>query len=406
MCADIGIHDKGDGNPHAHILLTMRPIEKDGTFGAKSRMEYILNDSGEKIKLVSGRYKTRKITITDWNDRGNSELWRKNWADTLNKHLEFHGHEIRVDHRSFERQGLEILPTIHLGAVAHGMEKKGIRTERGDINRAIEISNRKLRQIEERINELQGWLAEEIEAYETQKILQSLPQTASPIAEKPPQPTTQIQNSSPPQQQKPQPAESKPPIFADVIRDIISRQTQGKQISVPDNKLFEFLKKHDINDYKGLERHLKKLMEKQQELRQEYNPVCKRSDELAKHIEQHENYKESKADYDQYLKDLGKQLPWNKKSFAESNRWIVENYNIAKNYIDGVRNEKGKIPISAWQKEESELSEKLRVIDGKYKTLETEVDQVNKFRVRLYDILRKEQQREQPTQTKNQNKGR
>jgi ATP-dependent exoDNAse (exonuclease V) alpha subunit len=100
MCADYAIHDKGNGNPHAHILLTMRPIEKDGTFGAKSRMEYILDNNGEKIKLPSGRYKTRKITITDWDNRANAELWRENWAKTLNKHLEFHEHNSRVDHRS------------------------------------------------------------------------------------------------------------------------------------------------------------------------------------------------------------------------------------------------------------------------------------------------------------------
>jgi len=68
MVADIAIHDKNDGNVHAHVLLTMRPLERDGTFGAKSRMEYILDDNGEKMKLPSGRYKTRKITTTDWDN--------------------------------------------------------------------------------------------------------------------------------------------------------------------------------------------------------------------------------------------------------------------------------------------------------------------------------------------------
>jgi hypothetical protein len=147
MCADIAIHDKGDGNPHAHILLTMRLLEQGGMFGAKSRMEYILDDNGERQKLPSGRWKVKKITTTDWDDKGNAEIWRKNWADTLNKYLEYHEHEARVDHRSYERQGLEILPTIHLGAVAHAMEQKGIRTERGDRNRAIEKANARLREI-------------------------------------------------------------------------------------------------------------------------------------------------------------------------------------------------------------------------------------------------------------------
>ena len=151
MVADIAIHDKGDGNPHAHVLLTMRPLEKDGTFGAKSRMEYILDGNGERIKLPSGRYKTKKITTTDWDDRGNAELWRKNWADTLNKYLEYYDHEIRVDHRSYERQGLEILPTIHLGAVAHALEQKGIASERGNINRAIIAENERIKNINKEI---------------------------------------------------------------------------------------------------------------------------------------------------------------------------------------------------------------------------------------------------------------
>ena len=73
MCADICIHDKKDGNPHAHIMLTMRPIEQDGTWGAKSKKEYMLDENGEKITLKSGAFKSRKIDTTDWNDQTNAE---------------------------------------------------------------------------------------------------------------------------------------------------------------------------------------------------------------------------------------------------------------------------------------------------------------------------------------------
>ena len=83
-------------------MLTMRPFERDGTWGVKSKMEYILDDNGERMKLPSGRYKVKKITTTDWDNRDNAELWRKNWADILNKYLDIEGH-IRVGHRSYER---------------------------------------------------------------------------------------------------------------------------------------------------------------------------------------------------------------------------------------------------------------------------------------------------------------
>ena len=104
MCADIAMHDKRDGNPHAHVLLTMRPFEKDGTWSAKSKMEYILDDNGERIKLPSGRYKTRKISAKDWDERSKAEEWRENWANILNQHLENAGHESRVDHITTTRK--------------------------------------------------------------------------------------------------------------------------------------------------------------------------------------------------------------------------------------------------------------------------------------------------------------
>ena len=88
MCADIALHDKNDGNPHCHILLTMRPLNEDTTWGAKSKKEYILDKNGEKVKLKNGNYKTRKINTTDWNEQDKAEEWRKAWADITNKYLE------------------------------------------------------------------------------------------------------------------------------------------------------------------------------------------------------------------------------------------------------------------------------------------------------------------------------
>jgi hypothetical protein len=69
MCADIAIHNKKDGNPHAHIMLTMRPIEHDGTWAAKSKKEYITDRNDERIVLKSGEFKSRKIYTTDWNEK-------------------------------------------------------------------------------------------------------------------------------------------------------------------------------------------------------------------------------------------------------------------------------------------------------------------------------------------------
>ena len=158
MCADIAIHDKNDGNPHAHILLTMRPLNEDKTWGAKSKKEYILDENGEKVKLKNGNYKTRKINTVDWNEQDKAEHWRKAWADIINKCLEENSIQDKVDHRSYQRQGIEQIPTIHLGVSATQMEKKGIATDRGNINREIRKQNRILQEIKLRIKALLNWV--------------------------------------------------------------------------------------------------------------------------------------------------------------------------------------------------------------------------------------------------------
>lgn len=158
MCADIAIHDKNDGNPHAHILLTMRPLNEDKTWGAKSKKEYILDENGEKVKLKNGNYKTRKISTTDWNEQDKAEQWRKAWADITNKYLEENSIHEKVDHRSYQRQGIEQIPTIHMGVSASQMEKKGIATDRGNINREIKHQNMILREISRRIKALLNWI--------------------------------------------------------------------------------------------------------------------------------------------------------------------------------------------------------------------------------------------------------
>jgi ATP-dependent exoDNAse (exonuclease V) alpha subunit len=160
MCADICLHNKNDGNPHAHILLTMRPIEQSGEWGAKSKKEYILDGRGEKIRLKSGEFKTRKISANDWNEPTKAEEWRAAWADCCNAALERQGKPERVDHRSFERQGVEQIPTIHLGVAATQMEKKGIVTDRGNINREIVHNNNILFAIMAQLKRLKDWLKE------------------------------------------------------------------------------------------------------------------------------------------------------------------------------------------------------------------------------------------------------
>jgi ATP-dependent exoDNAse (exonuclease V) alpha subunit len=157
MCADVCIHDKGDGNPHAHIMLTMRPILASGAWGDKQRKEYILNKQGEKIyDPKKKQYKCKSVPTTDWNEQTKAEQWRAAWAQSVNAVLEKQSIAERVDHRSFERHGIELIPTIHLGVSATQMERKGIESDRGDINREIVRHNNILRAIFAKLKELKA----------------------------------------------------------------------------------------------------------------------------------------------------------------------------------------------------------------------------------------------------------
>jgi len=113
MIADVAIHHLNSENPHTHIMLTTREIGPEG-FGKKNRA---------------------------WNDRELLKNWRKEWAEHTNQALEKAGVLERVDHRSLKDQGSQQIPLIHVGVHASAMEKKGIQTERGDINRGIKKLN-------------------------------------------------------------------------------------------------------------------------------------------------------------------------------------------------------------------------------------------------------------------------
>lgn len=158
MCVDFAIHDKGDGNPHAHIMLTMRSIGEDGRFMPKATKEYVLDENGERIKLPSGEWKTHKVNTNDWNEQSNAEVWRSGWAKLQNEYLERAHSQERVDLRSFERQGIDQVPTVHMGPAAQHMEKRGIKTELGNLNRDIKAFNKLMHRIMSMIRGLSSWI--------------------------------------------------------------------------------------------------------------------------------------------------------------------------------------------------------------------------------------------------------
>ena len=169
MCADFAIHDKGTGNPHVHIMLTVRPLKENGAWGAKCRKAYDLDENGQRIPDGKGGWKNHREDTTDWNDKGNVEIWRAAWAAYTNRALEAAGQPALVDHRSYKRRGIDKIPSVHLGPAASQMEKRGIRTDKGEVNRQIAADNKLLKEIKARITRLYNWSKAEAEKPEGQQ---------------------------------------------------------------------------------------------------------------------------------------------------------------------------------------------------------------------------------------------
>ena len=209
MCADAAIHDTDGHNPHAHILLTARPLDEQGKWQYKTEKEYLCAKNGEERGFTATEFKVaqaegwekqypykvgkKKVYMTPsaaeaqgfvradkhpkstrygrqnpiserWNSEEQLILWRAAWADAANRHLERYGHDERIDHRSNAARGLDEIPTIHEGAAAQALERRGIISDRCEINRQIKADNALLRELKAEIKKLAAMIARTVPA--------------------------------------------------------------------------------------------------------------------------------------------------------------------------------------------------------------------------------------------------
>ena len=173
MICDLYYHDEHDGNPHVHLLLTLRAMDEHGRWLPKTRTEYVLDERGNRVKGKNGKWKRRNVDTVDWNDHKYAEIWRHDWEVMQNAVLEQAGRPERIDMRSLERQGTEDrLPQQHLGPAAAAMERKGTVTEKGDKNREILSINRILGSLKRAAKKLGEKIAELMEVIHHQEVLE------------------------------------------------------------------------------------------------------------------------------------------------------------------------------------------------------------------------------------------
>ena len=193
MCADVAIHDTDGHNPHAHILLTVRPLDDKGKWQQKTEKEYLCVKNGEEKGFTSPEFVSAKMEgwekqyqyfvgkkkvymppseaemhgyervnkypkstrfgrqnpiAARWNSDEQLAIWREQWAQITNKFLdEANRADAHIDHRSHADRGLDEQPTIHEGYVARTIEQKGFVADRCEINRQIKADNALLREL-------------------------------------------------------------------------------------------------------------------------------------------------------------------------------------------------------------------------------------------------------------------
>jgi len=340
MCADLCVHDTGNGNPHAHIMLTMRPINDDGTWGAKQRKKYLLDDKGSKIYDPKKRqYRCSKFETTDWNNPSKADEWRKAWEDMCNTELKRLGHNARIDRRTYAEQGVEKVPAVHIGVSSAQMEIKGFRTERVKINREIAVSNKELRQINARLKKLKSWLYS--------------------------QPFDKIERV---------------PSMSDVLQNIkITEKFRSNARKVADLQAFanvvNFLRVNNLNSIDELADKVTNMHQSQYDLAGEIKKQDRRLATLDLHLHNVEIYNSHKSIYQEYLA-----LPENKReAFKVKNSASITAHDTAHKYLTGVLNGRTSIPAKAWKAEREKLmSERLGLCD-KYFSLKDDVRSMEKL---------------------------
>ncbi len=161
MIVDFAVHQpdrEKDGipNPHVHVMSPIRPLDEHGRWGAKQHRVYVLDENGNRTRDEAGNYIFNAVPTTDWGEPETLEHWREIWCKLCNAKFEEKGLDVRIDHRSYERQGIDQLPTVHEGPAVRQMEAKGIRTDKGDLNRWIRATNSLLKKAKERAAEPMG----------------------------------------------------------------------------------------------------------------------------------------------------------------------------------------------------------------------------------------------------------
>ena len=335
MVVDFAVHspDKEDGgisNPHFHVMCPIRPLDEHGRWGNKQRREYRLDENGERIRDEAGNYVFNAVPTTDWGSPDTLEHWRQAWAELCNQKFAEKELDCRIDHRSYERQGIDQVPTVHEGVTVRAMEAKGIRTDKGDMNRWIRRINSMRKNIAAMLSELFAAIREinrELKA-------------------------------------------PKEPTLAEIITDYYSKRNAGawsvygkvgnlKSMS----QLVNYISENNLRTVADLEARVSAQQVKLDARSAACKSVEAKMKDTAELLRQAQNYADTKPIYDEWyrIKFKGKKDKFKEEHESELRKYYAAERKLKPHFHDG------KLPLTKWRKD-------VAVLEAEYASMQTEME--------------------------------
>ena len=361
MICDFAVHlpDRKDGvqNPHFHVLCPMRPIDENGRWGAKQRREYVIDECGERKRDKSGDYVFNAVPTTDWGNPETLEHWRKAWCDLCNSKFAERGLDERIDHRSYERQGVELLPTVHEGPTVRAMEKRGIQTEKGSLNKWIKATNKMILVAKKKVSALEKWVSENRQS----ELIQSLNAYNS------------MRNAG-----------------------AYSHTAKVKNLKELTDDV-NFLKANGIETFEDLQGKLDELNDKIDGFKARSNEKSARLKEIDNLLILAQHYAENKP----IANELAK-IKWKAKreKFQAENENSLRLYHMAERKLRPYFKD-GKLPISAWRNEKAQLQKDFEDIQNQFSAVRGDVKRLwqIKYKVEQANIQTKEKEKSKRRET-------
>ena len=335
MIVDFAVHspDKKDGgisNPHFHVMCPIRPLDEHGRWGNKQRREYLLDEHGNRIRDEAGNYVFNAVPTTDWGSPDTLEHWRQAWAELCNQKFEEKKLDCRIDHRSYERQGIDQVPTVHEGVTVRAMEAKGIRTDKGDMNRWVRRINNMRKNIAAMLSELFAAIREINRELKT----------------------------------------TKEPTLVEIITDYYSKRNAGawsvygkvgnlKSMS----QLVNYISENNLRTVADLEARVSTQQEKLEARSAACKSVEAKMKETAELLRQAQNYADTKPVYDEWyrIKFKGKKDKFKEEHANELRKYYAAERKLKPHFHDG------KLPLTKWRKDTAAL-------EAEYVSLQTETE--------------------------------